>query len=374
MGFKTIRVETGWGAIEKSRGVYTNPANVLYYYTAKQAGLRFKTILGTSGPPSWYFEEYPDAKLMDQNGRQALGTPSYFAPEYKELRAKALDELLARWKELGFLDVTDTIVIDCGPAGEPLYPPAWTQETDGLDNSSGEEVFWGYDKYSQQNFRETMQEKYGTIAAANAAWGKSYSSFDQVEVPKPGNGGGGIWADYLDWYKQSKRNFVLEQVEIYKAAVDKYTEGRVKLILYIPGSDVTDEAFEAAKASGDGDGSVRIMADSRFLVDTAKEHGLYLQYTGFENASQTKYLRAYMDASGAGDIPFFGENAGGYDAVKYAANLSAIVRQNGMAGIDVTHSRFLFKNYDGMTPSDDIDKIKAAMKIIDNYLRPQSGG
>ena len=32
VGFKTIRVETGWGAIEKSRGVYTNPANVLYYY------------------------------------------------------------------------------------------------------------------------------------------------------------------------------------------------------------------------------------------------------------------------------------------------------------------------------------------------------
>ena len=370
-GFKTVRIGIEWRNIEpQAEGVFTTPAQS-YMLMAKKAGMRIKMILGTiMGVPQWYYNKYPDALMVNQNGTKALGTPSYFAPELREHFESSLRGSLEYLKNANLLEIVDSIVIDCGPAGEPLYPPAWTQQSDGLDNPSGEEYFWGYDTYSQQNFRESMQEKYGTIAAANAAWGKSYGSFDQVEVPKPGNGGGGIWEDYLYWYRDAKRDFVTAQVELYQKLVNEYSDGRIKLILYIPGSDTTDEVFQQAVESGDGGGGVRVMADSRFLIDTAKKYGLYLQYTGFENASQTKYLRDYMDASGAGDIPFFGENAGGYDAVKNGATLVNIIRQNGMAGIDVTHSRWLFDN-NTVQPAKAFDRFKKSMDKLINYLQPR---
>ena len=287
--------------------------------------------------------------------------------EYYENAARVI---LQQMKDADLLDTIDAVMLDCGPAGEPLYPAAWTQQVDGLDNPTFNEMFWGYDKYSQENFRQTMKEKYGTIAAANAAWGKSYSSFDQVEVPKPGGPGGGIWADYLYWYRDSKREFVVQQVEMYQKLLEEFSGGRIKLIMYIPGTDITDEQFENAVNSGDGEGVVRVMSDNRFIIDTAKKYGCWLQYTGFENESQTKYLRKYMDESGAGDIPFFGENAGQYDSVKNGGLMSAIVRMNGMAGLDITHSRYLFDN-NTTEPCASYDQFKKHMNILINYLNPR---
>lgn len=366
-GFKTLRIGIEWRNIEPAaEGVFDTPM-LTYMIAAKNAGMRFKMVAGTiMGVPQWYYDKFPDAYMVNHNGVAALNTPSYFAPELRTHLENALRGTLEYLKSTTMLDQIDSIVVDCGPAGEPLYPPAWTQQVDGLDNPSGEEAFWGYDVYSQQNFRQTMEAKYGTIAAANAAWGTSYGSFTQVEVPKPGHGGG-IWADYLYWYRDAKRDFVTAQVEMYQRLVNEYSGGRIKLILYIPGSDVTDAAFEQAAQSGNGDGNLRIMCDSRFLIDTAKQYGLYLQYTGFENAEQTAYLRAYMDATGAGSIPFFGENAGGYDAVKNGNTLLSIIRRNGMAGIDVTHSRWLFDG-NSTRPTGDFAYFQQTMLRLISYL------
>ena len=374
-GFKTLRLGIEWRTIEQFKGTFSTPMQAYMLTATKKNDFRLKMCLGTiMGVPQWYFQEYPDAYMVNQVGTKAVGTPSYFAPNLRENMENALKGMLEYMKSGGLLDYVDAVVVDCGPAGEPLYPPAWTQQADGLDNASGIDYFWGYDVYSQQNFRETMQSKYGSISAANTAWSKSYGSFDDVEAPKPGTGGGQLWKDWLTWYRDSKRDFVIDQVEMYQRLVNEYSDNRIKLILYIPGSEVSDEQWEAALKNGDGDGGVRIMADSRFLIDTAKEYGLYLQYTGFENAGQTTYLRKYMDETGAGDIPFFGENAGGYNAVKNGAALAKIVAANFMSGIDVTHSRWMFEKESSLKPAENMEQFKQVMDALKNYLRPESAG
>ena len=374
LGFETIRGETYWASFELNEGTFNNPSQQLFFHTAREEGFHFKMILGTfMAVPNWYYAKYPDSRMKDHTGTDALMTVSYFAPNLREYMTEALDQMMAYMQKTGLLDVIDTLPIDCGPAGEGLYPAGWTQSPGGADDITVEDRFWGYDVYSQQNFRETMQGKYGTISAANAAWGKSYSSFDEVEVPKPGGPGGGIWADYLQWYRDSNNNFVEEQVKMYQAAVDKYTNGRIKLIMYLPGHDIRDEEWQQALESGDGSVAVRIMADTRHKIELAREYGCWLQFTGFEVAGETKYIRDYMDANGAGDIPYFGENAGQSNIVKNSSAYFAILRQNGMAGVDLTHSRFLFENYDGMTPISNIDKLKVNMRILKNYLRPEAG-
>ena len=367
-GFRTIRVETYWLSIEPEEGQIVEPVQARYFRLAKEEGFRFKLILGTlMGVPQWYFQKYPDSRMVDQNGRKATTSVSYFAPGLRGHLTDALDHMMRFMQENGLLDVTDTLVVDGGQAGEPLYPPAWTQGA-GLDGPAGEEVFWGYDGYSQENFRQTVQTKYGTIAAANAAWGRSYGSFDEVEVPKPGGPGGGIWADYLTWYRDAKRQIVREQMDMYQAAVDQYTGGRVRLLQYLPGFDMRDEQWEKALLEGDGDGWVRLMPDNRYLIDLAKERGCWLQFTGFETAAETHHLREYMDASGAGDIPFFGENAGGYNVVKNCGEAFSILYTDRLAGIDVTHARFLLKE-DNITPCDNFDEFRKAMERLRDYQR-----
>ena len=370
-GFKSMRLETYWGSIEYSPGFSETPYQDTLFQEVKNSGMRIKMILGTiMGVPGWYLNgSRPDYYMMDENGRRAVSTPSYFAPGLRAQMTQGLDQMMQYLKNARLLDSIDAIVVDCGPAGEPIYPPAWTQEG-GLDGPSGGEVFWGYDVYSQQNFRETMRSKYGTIQAANRAWGATYSSFDQVSAPKQNrNGGTQLWKDWLNWYRDSKREFIVDQVEMYRAAVNRYTGGRIKLILYIPGTDVRDDWFQAALDAGYSDnGNVRIMCDSRFLIDTAKKYGLYLQYTGFENEAETRYLRSYMDASGAGSIPLFGENAGGYNAVQNAAAMQRIVQENGLAGIDVTHSRWLFQSETSLNKSPYYNNMKATMSALKEYL------
>ena len=369
VGFNTIRVETGWGGIEPREGEFVTPACDTYFRAVKEEGLRFKMILGTvMAPAGWYNEKYPGNRLVDHNGRECTGSPSFFAPHLREYLTRALDHMFQYLADADLLDSVDTMVVDFGPAGEPLYPPAWTQIPNGLDDPSGPEVFWGYDKYSQENFRETMRLKYQTIEEANAAWEQDFRSFDEVVVPKPRTVRGRYWEDYLIWYRDAKRDFIVDQVKMFKAAIMKYSGGRIRPLMYIPGFNIRDDVWQEAVETGDGMGQVRIMCDSLFLVDTARKYGCDLQYTGFENDYESRYLRRYMDLSGAGYIPFYGENAGGYDAVQYSRRLLDIIRETGMAGIDVTHSRFLFEE-DGITVIKNIDLIKQAIKELQAYMK-----
>ena len=368
-GFETIRVETYWDSFEPREGEIVNPHQQLYLYTAKEAGFRFKLILGTiMSVPQWYYEKYPGSRMKDMNGREAVGSVSFFAPGLRETLAEKLDVMMSYMDRTGFLDNVDTLVVDCGQGGEGIYPPEWTQY--GLDAEVGEDVFWGYDDYSQANFRQTMQAKYSTIEAANAAWGKNFGSFDEVEVPRPGGGGGAFWEDYLLWYRDSKRQVIEEQILMFKAAVDKYTGGRIKLILYTPGRSYRDEDWQAAVERGDGNGSIRLMCDNRFIIDMAKKYGCWL-HGGYESREDNIYYQAYMKETGAEGIPIFGENSGQIDMVKRGTYAIQQLRKNGLAGIDLTHSRWLFEK-DNMTPARNIEKFKENMRILKNYLRPGS--
>jgi hypothetical protein len=121
-------------------------------------------------------------------------------------------------------------------ADEPIYPAAW--------ETNQPESFWFYDSYAQADFpvisfplsiliplwsmielhchfwplhlltssQAKMQAQYGAIAQANAAWGTNYASWASVTIPNPGTKTGTMWNDVLTWYRNSKRNFITQQV------------------------------------------------------------------------------------------------------------------------------------------------------------------
>ena len=368
LGIRTIRIAILWGEFEPAEGTFRNIGALKYFVAAKEAGLRIKLILGAvSVIPQWYLRQYPNAMLVNDAGKKAVSSITYLMPGLRERIDKAVDDMLRYLNDTGMLDIVDSIVVDMGPAGEPLYPPAWTQTPNGLYEPSGPEHFWMYDRYMQADFKKVMEEKYGTIEAANEAWGQSYDSFGSLAVPKPGTVRGVMWNDVLTWYRDVKRDFIEENIQSYKRAVEQYGNGRIKLILYIPGSDVRDKDWDSAVKSGEGSDMVKLMADSRFIMDKAKEYGCWLQYTGAENEREVKYLTEYMFANHMENIPLFGENAGGYDVGRYMGGYVRKLKRYGLAGIDITHSIWIHAA-DGYSPNEFYDSIKENLHELAAYL------
>ena len=368
-GLKTIRLATLWGAVEQREGVFNNPPDQVHLNWIKQNGMRLKLIIGAiSVIPGWYLSRNPNATLVNDAGVKAASSVNYLLPGLHDKIEKAVDGIMKYYTETGLISIVDSIVVDMGPAGEPLYPPAWTQNPDWLTTDSGPEHFWCYDAMMQADFRKVMQAKYKTIAAANKAWGQSYASFDSLAVPKPGTVKGTMWNDVLTWYRQVKRDFMEQNVITYKKVVDKYTKGRVKLILYIPGRDVRDEEWQQAVESGEGSDMVKLMADSRHVIDLAKKYGCYLQSTGAEGEGELRYIRYYMEKIGCGNIPLFGENSGGYNVGKNMKSYVSVLRRNGLAGIDITHDQWI-RAADRFSPNEDYATIKENLGILSDYLK-----
>ncbi len=368
LGLKTVRTTIAWSTMEPEEGQWQAPPEEWYLQHIADSGLRIKLILAAvSCIPRWYLEKYPEAVLINDAGEKAISSVTYLMPGLRPLLDNAVEHMLQYLADSGFLSAIDSIVVDMGPAGEPLYPPAWTQNPNWLTTPSGPEHFWCYDPLMQADYRRTMEEKYGTIAAANAAWGTAYPSFEELAVPKPNTVKGTMWNDLLTWYRDVKRDFVDANAASHKRLIERYTNGRVTPILYIPGSDVRDEEWRRCVEEGDGTVMVKLMADSRFIIDTAVKYGCYLQYTGAENVPEIIYLKRYMEDIGAGSIPLFGENAGGYDIGKNMDTYVDALIEHHLQGVDITHDQWIHAP-DHFSPNEHYALIKDSLARLAAYL------
>ena len=375
MGVKSMRVMVGGYEMSLGDGAWRPllESRVNYLVQTVKSGLKMKLKMETlMAPPNWLANR-PGARLQDQNGRESIFTISYWYPDIIKYTESAMERIIITIRDAGLINAVAGVCIDFGPAGEPLYPPAWTQISDGLDGGNGgPEVFWCYGDNAQADFREKMSQKYGTIQAANSVWNTNYDSFNGIDVPKPGiltEDQKEMWRDVLVWYRDTKRDFIEKQIQAFMRVSQKYTNGKIKPIIYIPGTDVRDDWFEnAVNGRNDGgNGNVAVMCDSRFLIEMAKKYNCYLQYTGASDEPEIQYLRAYAAGNGAGTIPMFGENAGVFSEAKDPGLLVDIIKRNGLAGIDYTHTRFLFES-DRITPSAIYNLFETAMQDLTVYI------
>ncbi|MBR5519811.1 MAG: beta-galactosidase, partial [Clostridia bacterium] len=253
-------------------------------------------------------------------------------------------------------------------AGEPLYPPAWTQVANGLDQGGGEEVMWCYAPNAQADFRAKMAEKYGDIAVANNAWGTDYADFSALEVPKPNTVSGALWEDTLTWYYAVKREFMAEQVATFTAAMSDCGLGDRARILYLPGADFTDAQWASCVEQGSAIAQLRIGCDNRYAVELAAQTDCILQYTGINDVHSLRILREWMYENGYGAVPVLGENAGDAASASNVAGLAATVAEMHLCGFDYTHSRWLFEA-DGVTANDRFGVFTEAVASLRTHLQ-----
>ena len=357
MGITCVRLDLYWKSVN-DKAVMEN-ATKYHLEAARTYGLKVKLIInpgGTTHPDT-------DSKLIDASGRAAINAVSPWYADVGNYTRQHVSTYLGAILEAGYGDVIGAIVAGLGPAGEPLYPPAWTQ-----GSGTSEEVLWCYADNAQADFRAEMEKKYGSIDRANAAWGRSYAAFSSVFVPREGEVTGQMWRDVLEWYRDSKREFMRMQVQVFREVMQELNVADVPLILYLPGADYTESQWENCVANGIANGGVKLMCDNQYTVQLADEFDCILQYTGITGTAGLKLLRNYMFENGYADIPVMGENAGGSKPDAQADLLYDIITEYKLWGIDYTHSHWLYEE-NGKTHSAMYAPLEAIVPKLAEYLK-----
>ncbi|WP_404442704.1 beta-galactosidase [Microbacterium marinum] len=157
-----------WGLIEVREGEFdfTWLDDVIDLLHAN--GIAVDLGTPTASPPAWFFAAYPDARAVTKDGVAlgfgARGMVSHSAPEYRTAIARIAGALAARYA------VHPAVVM-------------WH-----IHNEYGVPVGEDFSAHSVRAWRLWLQDRYGTIAGLNAAWGTAfwgqhYEEWEHVGAP-----------------------------------------------------------------------------------------------------------------------------------------------------------------------------------------------
>jgi hypothetical protein len=121
LGLRAVRLDLYW-TNQGGKAVLQDQSKY-QFEAAKKNGLLIKAIINPGGMT----HPDPDSKLMDADGRYAINAISPWYADVENYTEQHIRTYLGGLVQSGYGDIIGGIVAGLGPAGEPLYPPAWTQ-------------------------------------------------------------------------------------------------------------------------------------------------------------------------------------------------------------------------------------------------------
>ena len=204
-GITTIRIaEFAWSLVEPQEGQFTFAFWDEFLDLAEAKGM--KVIFGTptATPPAWLTDKYPEVLNARRDGvlyRHGMRRHyNYNSKKYQELAARVVEQLGQHY-------------------GKRPCIVGWQ-----IDNEFNCETQQFYSESDTVAFRQFLQEKYGTLEALNQAWGavfwdQTYTSWEQVYVPRTTYGDGvnpNQQLDYIRFVSQSATRFCQMQCGILR--------------------------------------------------------------------------------------------------------------------------------------------------------------
>ncbi|HTW80627.1 MAG TPA: beta-galactosidase [Terracidiphilus sp.] len=186
-GFNTVKTWIDWQTGEPSRGQFNFDNLNLLMRLARERGLRVIIQIYLDSAPDWVGRLYPGGRYVDSSG--AVIT-SQSAPGY------SIDDPGVQREAVAFLEALSR---DANQFPALYGWDVWSEphvinwaEFPFLSNPE-----FGFNPSTQARFRSWLKAKYDTLAALNAAWYRTYTSWDQVEAPRFPT----IlsYTDYIDW-------------------------------------------------------------------------------------------------------------------------------------------------------------------------------
>lgn len=169
-GIETVRIaEFAWSLIEAEEGVFDYAFFDRFLDVAEKVGMQVIFCTPTATPPAWLTKKYPEALNATMEGvvyqHGFRRHYNYNSPMYQELSRRIVEKSAAHY------------------ASRPCII-GWQ-----IDNEFNCEVAEFYSESDTAAFREFLRKKYGTLEVLNQAWGtvfwnQTYTSWDEVDVPR----------------------------------------------------------------------------------------------------------------------------------------------------------------------------------------------
>jgi hypothetical protein len=336
-----VRCGMSWMDFEAIPGQWSPPRNAVYLRTASAYGLKVKALLASmEWPPRWFLDRYSQALLRDQQGDIVPNLISYWFPNLDEVLDESLDGMIKTIVGSGLAETIDSIIVELGAAAEPIYPPSGYVRSQGTKNPI---TFWFYDQFARVHFRDSMRTRYAeNLNALNHAWSSNFKFWEEI-APSSGQCNAKRWLDVLEWYRDTKRQFVLRQIVRYRAMLNHYKMEHIALIVLVPGKHLTAREWSSALESCDGDIHVKVMTDTQFLIDAAVGNGCHVQDTGGEDEDEIGFQRRLVDAKHMG-WPMWVETTSFPQNFERIAERAAL---EGCWGLELVDSRKLFSKGNG---------------------------
>lgn len=195
-GIKTVRIaEFAWSLIEPREGEFTYDFFDGFLELAGEKGMQVIFCTPTATPPAWLTEKYPEVLNADMDGHLyrhgSRRHYNYNSPVYREKTRIIVEKSASHY------------------GGNPAIV-GWQ-----LDNEFNCENDLFYSQSDTAAFRSFLQEKYGTLAVLNQAWGtvfwnQTYTDWEEVYVPRKTNTNSVNPHQVLDYYR-----FVSDSVNGY---------------------------------------------------------------------------------------------------------------------------------------------------------------
>ncbi len=228
-GLRTIRIlEFAWVWYQPTPDTWRWDGLDHFLDLAADRGLDVCLATPTATPPPWFFQRYPDARLVNAKGEPCRYSRHLTCWNHPAARAEAWRAIETLARRYGNHPAVTAWQID----NEPNY----AERTD---------EFYDFNPHFLADGRDWLRKKYGTLDALNAAWfaqfwSQSANDWDQVwETHHPRNNPHSH-LDFLRWRDTNMADFVQAQAALLR----KCTSGQ-KI-----GCNIPEVGIRAANAIG----------------------------------------------------------------------------------------------------------------------------
>ena len=255
-GVQAVSVDVWWGDVEANGD---NSFDWSYYDIIfgkiRAAGLDVMPIMsfhqcgGSVGDdynsylPSWIWNKFSgtsedDLKYQSETGAYSSAYISLWAddlviPDYIDFMNSFKDHFAYMASDIMELNISG------GTAGELRYPSYNAHDWGSYGNRG---TLQAYGNFAQDDFRNDMVTKYGSLSGVNSAWSSSLLSIYDIAAPSDANAFFNNWdykntqygRDFIDWYNQSLKEHGKRLIEAAKTAFDSEFSN-IDLGMKIPG-------------------------------------------------------------------------------------------------------------------------------------------
>ncbi len=175
LGFNSVRYWVDWATCEPEYDHYDFKQVENFVDQVDEFGLKVIIQIYLDSAPNWIAVRYPDGLYKAQTGHNV---ESQASPGY------SLDHPGIRDRATKFMKKLATIVRE-KPAfyGWDVWSEPHIVNWSWFDYM-GTTPWFDYSHYAQERFREWLKKRYGSIKELNAKWYRTYSSWNDVKIPK----------------------------------------------------------------------------------------------------------------------------------------------------------------------------------------------